>query len=62
LGLLKFIENGSVANNFENWPTKDHFNSNFLAEDYDVIFFFILSLIGINLLKKGRYVELLNAM
>ena len=35
--LLKCIENGSVTNNFENWPTKDHFNLNFWAEDFDVI-------------------------
>ena len=35
---LKLIENGGVTHNFENGPPKDHFNSNFWAKDFDVIF------------------------
>ena len=32
------LENGSVTNNFKSSPTKDHFSSNFIAEDFDVNF------------------------
>jgi hypothetical protein len=32
------IENGGVTHNFESGPSKDHFNSNFKAKDFDVIF------------------------
>jgi hypothetical protein len=32
------IENGGVTHNFESGPPKDHFNSNFRAKDFDVIF------------------------
>jgi hypothetical protein len=35
---LKLIENGGVTHNFESGPPKDHFNSNFWAKDFDVIF------------------------
>ena len=28
-----------VTPNFESWPTKDHFSSNFSAEDLYLIFF-----------------------
>jgi hypothetical protein len=34
----KLIENGGVTHNFESGPPKDHFNSNFWAKDFDVIF------------------------
>jgi hypothetical protein len=34
----KVIENGGVTHNFESGPPKDHFNSNFWAKDFDVIF------------------------
>ena len=37
------------------------FRSNFSVDDNDK-FFLIICLNGINVLKKGRYVELLNAM
>jgi hypothetical protein len=36
--LGKLIENGGVTHNFESGPPKDHFNSNFWAKDFDVIF------------------------
>jgi hypothetical protein len=32
------IENGGVTHNFESGPPKDHFNSNFQAKNFDVIF------------------------
>ena len=32
------IENGGVTHNFESGPPQDHFNSNFWAKDFDVIF------------------------
>ena len=54
--LLKFIENGSVTNNSESWPTKDHFSSNFL-EDLTFWCNFFHNMPNVyNLLKKGGYV------
>jgi hypothetical protein len=38
LSHLKLIENGGATHNFESGPPKDHFNSNFWAKDFDVIF------------------------
>jgi hypothetical protein len=35
---LKLIENGGVTHNFESGLPKNHFNSNFWAKDFDVIF------------------------
>jgi hypothetical protein len=42
------------THNFESGPPKDHFNSNFLATDFDVIVFLIIFLNGINCLKKSH--------
>jgi hypothetical protein len=38
-----FLENWSIRNNFENLPTKDHFSSNILAEDFMRLFFHNIS-------------------
>ena len=57
--LLKFIENGNVTNTFESWQP-NIILAQILSRDFD--FIFIICLIDINLLKKWRYVELLNAM
>jgi hypothetical protein len=40
------IENGIVAHNIQSGPSKDHFNSNFLAKDFDVILSHLHSLMG----------------
>ena len=45
---------GVVTNKFEGGPNKDHFSSNFWADDFDVIFFFIICPIGINWLKTRK--------
>jgi hypothetical protein len=50
-----FLGNGIVTNNFESWPTKDNFSSNFLS-DFDVIFFIICPS-DINFMKKTEDVE-----
>jgi hypothetical protein len=41
-----------VTHNVESGPTKDHFSSNFSADDFDMVFFLIICLIAINWLKR----------
>ena len=36
---FKVNRNERATNNFESWPIKNHFSSNFQVEDFDVIFF-----------------------